>query len=298
MIKTSFTYLYKTATVTCVNSFNCNVILLSNMLLADTRRTEFVNFIICWNVLSVSVCVSGNHEYKYYIMNPEKRQRLSLTKSRSCSSKDDKLRAASKNSGNIIDLFRKQQSQLDSVLVDLDDVGMQCSCNAPLANDKLSCTDNESRKVHRLSLKRISRSVCCLSSSSTVQSGLTSASLNDETCDLENADDNLVCIPQRDFSAASCNATVCPFDSGVADDDSASGTVQLLSATCTDAATLAGVEVAENAEVVDSFTVPYTPYYLESFLLVVDTILDDNFYSYLFSDEDHVAVYAFRNLSG
>jgi len=43
---------------------------------------------------------------------------------------------------------------------------------------------------------------------------------------------------------------------------------------------------------------PYIPYYLESFLLVIDTVLNDSFYCDLFSDDDLVPVGLFRSLSG
>lgn len=236
-------------------------------------------------------------------MNPEKRQRLSLSKSRSCNSKDNKLNAALKSNGNIIDLFKKQQLQLHSLLpADSCNANKQQDSVIPLASDTYSTHnhDDESRRVRKLSLRRTSESVCCTSSSSANQCSSTSTRLIDETCvfSVENTDVSLICIPQRDISVANCIAEVSHCNSGALDDDSTSDKFQLLPVMCHDASTPAGVEAVENDDVINSLAVPYTPYYLESFLLVIDTILNDTFYSYLFSDEDYVAVHAFRNLSG
>jgi hypothetical protein len=54
--------------------------------------------------------------------------------------------------------------------------------------------------------------------------------------------------------------------------------------------------VAEDSR--DELNTPFVPYYLDSFLLVINTVLNDSFYSELFNEEDHVAVHAFRNLPG
>jgi hypothetical protein len=241
-------------------------------------------------------------------MNPGKRQRLSLSKNKASGSPVDKLNATQKSNSSIIDLFKKQLSKLDSVLVDSSDASKHYNFDSPVASDICSHDDLKKSKGGRLSLKRTNESPCGTAASSMATrcsvAGI-GAALGDR------AGSNLVYFSESGISVNNCigessNSSFAALDVN----ETTAETFQLGVTTGSDTllrddhqvfgneTTSAELEVVKNSEDVNGLTLPFMPYYLESFLLVVDTILSDAFYSYLFSDEDHVAVHAFRFLPG
>ena len=218
-------------------------------------------------------------------MDSRKRPRLSLNKTSPGNS-------LPRQNATITALFKRQSEQ------QMHSASAACDANAKFINKTCEADKvKSSKKITRLSLKR-----------TFLDSAMAADSFENCSMQVDSSSKELNCESQKPLRDTDIylHQTVCPQSEKnhlqVCDIDADSTDSSFFhvcsSPTAKDSVgSSAKSDADDNAN--DKSKKPFSvPYYLESFILVLNTVINDVFYSELFNDEDLFAVETFRKLSG